>query len=96
MQNSLFRKLIPLLAFALGGLTPSGWAQLTTTGISGFVRDTSGKPVPGATVSAVYAPTNARFAAETSESGRYNLRGLPVGGPYSITATAAATPSPWT
>jgi len=89
MQTSLFRKLIPLLAFALGGLTPSGWAQLTTTGISGFVRDTSGKPVPGATVSAVYAPTNARFAAETSESGRYNLRGLPVGGPYSITATAA-------
>ena len=96
MQTPFLRPLITLLTLWVGLLVPSARAQLTTAGISGLVRDTTGKPVAGATVSAVYAPTNARFSAVTSEGGRYNLRGLPVGGPYSLTATAAGfsgTPS---
>lgn len=96
MQTPFLRPLITLLTLWAGLLVPAARAQLTTAGISGLVRDTTGKPVAGATVSAVYTPTNARFSAVTSEGGRYNLIGLPVGGPYSLTATAAGfsgTPS---
>ena len=81
MQTPFLRPLITLLTLWASLLVPSARAQLTTAGISGLVRDTTGKPVAGATVSAVYAPTNARFSAVTSEGGRYNFRGLPVGGP---------------
>lgn len=63
-------------------------AQITTSGITGYVRDTDGKAVVGSTVTAVFTPTNATFTAVTNEVGRYNFRGLPVGGPYTVSAVA--------
>ncbi len=64
-------------------------AQVTTSGITGTVRGSDGRAVPGAAVKAVHNPTNAQFTATTSPDGRYYFRGLPVGGPYSVTVTAA-------
>lgn len=63
-------------------------AQVTSSGIAGSVRDDAGTPVAGATVTAVYTPTNSTSTATTSAGGRFNLRGLPVGGPYVVTVTA--------
>jgi len=88
MQTSMKRLLTVLAtAFALA-FSPGAFAQLTTTGLTGFVRDTDGAPVRGATVTAVYTPTNATFNAITSDSGRYSFRGLPPGGPYTISANS--------
>ncbi len=81
--------LLTLLAAWWGVFCPSALAQLTTSGINGVVRDTAGKAVPGATVTAVHTPTNATFTAITTGAGRYNFRGLPVGGPYTISAKSA-------
>jgi len=63
-------------------------AQVVSSGLTGLVRGTDGKPVTNATVTAVHVPTNATYKATTNSSGRYYLRGLPVGGPYTLTATA--------
>ena len=79
---------LTLLAVWWAAFASSAFAQLTTSGVTGSVRDTSGKPLAGATVTAVHNPTNASTSAVTNELGRYNLRGLPVGGPFTITATA--------
>jgi hypothetical protein len=63
-------------------------AQVTTSGITGQVRGADGKPVAGAVVTAVHTPTNATFNAVTGSEGRYYFRSLPVGGPYTVSATA--------
>ncbi len=82
--------LFTLLSLFFAAFSPSAFAQITTSGLNGVVRDPGGRPVAGATVTAVHTPTNASFTAVTSEGGRYVFRGLPVGGPFTVSAKSAA------
>lgn len=68
--------------------TTSVFGQIVSAGLTGLVRDTAGGPVVGATVTAVHRPTNATAIAVTNQFGRFSLRGLPVGGPFSVTSSA--------
>jgi hypothetical protein len=74
-----FAAALPFTAFAQDG---------TSSAINGLIADTSGKPVTGATVAIVHEPTGASYTVTTRNNGRYNLTGLRVGGPYTITVTA--------
>jgi hypothetical protein len=77
-----------LVAFAVS-FAPTARAQgVVSAGISGLVTDDKGQPLLGATVTAHYLPTNSTYTAVTRAGGRYSFRGLPVGGPYTITAAA--------
>jgi len=60
-------------------------AQTTTGSITGVVRDAGGGVVPGATVTATHAGTNAQQSAQSGDAGLYVLSGLPVGR-YTVTA----------
>ena len=80
------RLLLP--AFVLALLVPTALAQgNTTAALSGVVRDASGETLPGANVVAVHEPSGTRAGAITRDDGRYDLRGLRVGGPYTVTAS---------
>jgi hypothetical protein len=71
-------------------LAPVALAQgVVSSGLTGLVRDTSGKPVANASITAVHTPTGTSYRAGTTESGRYNFRGLIVGGPYTVSVTAS-------
>lgn len=87
MHSSFIKRLL-LVAFAALApiLSNTALGQLTTAGMTGVVRNPNGEPVAGATVTAVYTPTNATFSAVTSGQGRFNFRGIPVGGPFSVSA----------
>src|SRR5437764_9851111 len=89
MKLPLLKRLMGAV-IALGlSLAGSAFGQgLTSSTISGVVTDSGGKPVSGATVTAVYAPTHATSTTTTNSAGRYMLSGLPVGGPYTLTAAA--------
>jgi len=90
MQKSSIKSFLAIATAALSlAIAPITWAQLTTSGLTGYVRDTTGQAVSGATVTAVYTPTNASFRAITNESGRFNFRGLPVGGPFMLSTSAS-------
>ncbi len=65
-------------------------AQVVSSGISGLVRDTAGAPVVGAGVTVIHVPTNATSTAVTNQFGRFAIRGLPVGGPFNVTANATS------
>lgn len=89
MQKSFIKSLVLTVVTGLAlTLSPTALAQLTSSGLTGSVRGNDGTPVAGANVTAVFTPTNATFNAVTSAAGRYNFRGLPVGGPYTITVSA--------
>ena len=63
------------------------FAQSTSAGIGGTVLGADGQPVAGAEVTIVHTESGTVSRAVTDAEGRYNARGLRVGGPYSITVT---------
>ena len=74
--------LMMLCAFSTSAL----FAQETTSQILGTVSD--GKTgLAGATVVALHTPTGTKYTTTTRKDGRFNLPGLRVGGPYTLTIT---------
>ncbi len=65
------------------------FAQSTSAGVGGQVVGTGGQPVAGAEITITHVESGTVSRATTDASGRYNARGLRVGGPYTITVTKA-------
>jgi len=63
------------------------FAQSTSAGVGGQVMSAAGAPVVGAEVVITHNESGTVSRASTDASGRYNARGLRVGGPYTITIT---------
>ena len=64
------------------------YAQQITSSIEGQVTNQAGAAVSGATVTITDTRTGARATVVTDSSGRFAARGLVVGGPYTVTASA--------
>jgi hypothetical protein len=71
----------------LGLSVDTARAQATTASIQGTVVDETDAPLPGVNVVAVHQPTGTRYGTATNPSGRFNIQGMRVGGPYTITAS---------
>jgi outer membrane receptor for ferrienterochelin and colicin len=88
MQIRRLKSIIVVLgAFAMTAMTTNATAQGITTGaISGFVLDSAGNGIEGAQIQVINPTTG--FSARTMSrvGGRYQIQGLEVGGPYTITA----------
>ncbi|KGE51864.1 carboxypeptidase regulatory-like domain-containing protein [Xanthomonas axonopodis pv. vasculorum] len=63
------------------------FAQNTSAGVAGVVTSSGDQPVPNAEVTITHVESGTVSRATTDASGRYNARGLRVGGPYTITIT---------
>ncbi|MFG6465539.1 TonB-dependent receptor [Roseateles sp. BYS87W] len=61
-------------------------AQNTTAAIGGQVMGADGKPAAGATVTIVHRESGSTNTVTADGEGRFSVRGLRVGGPYSVTA----------
>ena len=64
------------------------YAQETTGSVRGQVTDESGAAIAGATVAVTHVPTGATATSITGADGYFSARGLRVGGPYRVVATA--------
>ena len=62
------------------------FAQNTTAAVGGQVVGADGQPIAGAEVTIVHSESGTVSRVVTDDNGRYNARGLRVGGPYQITA----------
>ena len=75
------RVILALFALVVAATTT---AQSTTASLFGFVTDSEGKPLVGATVVATHLPTETLYGAVCDKGGAYHLQGLRVGGPYRV------------
>ncbi len=67
-------------------------AQSTSSGIGGQVVSASGQPVAGAEVTITHNESGTVSRTTTDATGRYNARGLRVGGPYTIVINKVGEP----
>lgn len=88
MQKSFIKSFFVACAFLAATFSPSAFAQTVSSGLNGIVRSSDGTIISGATVTAVFTPTNATYTSVSTASGRFNFSGLPVGGPYTLSTKA--------
>jgi carboxypeptidase family protein len=87
MSRTIFRTLTLLALCALISPVSRVSAQgVTTSGLTGVVKDSQGAVVPGANVKAVHEPSGTIYEAVSQTDGRYFIPGMRVGGPYTVTA----------
>ncbi len=59
-------------------------AQVTTSSISGSVKDKSGNALEGATITATHLPTGTVYNAVSKKGGIFNIPNARIGGPYKL------------
>ncbi len=71
-------------------LSPPAFGQaMVSSTLTGTLLDAAGKPIAGATVTAVHVPTNTTYTDVSGANGRFSFSGMRVGGPYRVSATAS-------
>ena len=77
------KKILPLLIalFAIPSLLN---AQVTTSSISGTVKQSNGETLAGATITAIHQPSGSKYVTVSKKGGSFSLPGLRPGGPYLI------------
>ena len=79
----MMKKFLPLI-IALIAMPFLMVAQVTTSSISGFVKNKAGDALAGSTVEVTHVPTGTKYRTSTGRDGRYSLVNLIPGGPYTI------------
>ena len=65
-------------------VTITSFGQITTSTLSGVVKNEKGEVLVGATVHAVHQPTGSEYKSSSNKSGFYTIPAVRVGGPYVI------------
>jgi hypothetical protein len=87
LHHRVFARTALCAAAALVAAAPA-LAQNTTSSFGGRVLGADGKPLAGARITALHVESGTSSQATADAEGRYALRGLRVGGPYTITFAA--------
>src|SRR5688572_8766242 len=87
------RTLGRLLALSLAFVSSVFGQGITTSAISGVVRNAQGTPLAGATVTVLHEPSGTRSTTTTRQNGQYDFSNLRVGGPYTVSVAGAAPSS---
>src|SRR5688500_16879618 len=59
-------------------------AQVTTSALTGYVRDQSNQELPGANVVATHIPSGTVYGVITRDDGGYTIPNMRIGGPYLV------------
>src|SRR3990172_550203 len=78
--------LILFLALALTSVAVMAQG-VTSAAMNGKVTDNAGNVLPGANIVATHVPSGTVFGTTSRENGDYNIPGLRVGGPYTLSVS---------
>jgi outer membrane receptor protein involved in Fe transport len=59
-------------------------AQVTTSSLTGLIKDAKGEPSIGATVRALHTPSGTTYGTTANAEGRFTIQNMRIGGPYTI------------
>ena len=76
-----------ILSLALSVFALVGFGQVTTSTISGVVKNEKQEVLVGATIHATHTPTGTQYKTVANKNGVYVLPAVRVGGPYTIHAS---------
>jgi len=76
------RKILPLIFLFLSPFYL--FAQVTTSSITGVIKNASGETLEGATVTATHQPSGTNYSTIAKKGGTFTLPNLRVGGPYKV------------
>ena len=62
-------------------------AQVTTSSITGVVKNNKGSLLPGATITATHLSTGTVYTAVARSGGRFDINNMNPGGPYTIVSS---------
>jgi outer membrane receptor for ferrienterochelin and colicin len=79
----LLKKILPIFIASMAFLCAAN-AQITTSGISGFVKNKAGEALTGASIQATHQPTGTVYTATTTKGGRFEIANMNPGGPYKV------------
>ncbi len=91
-QISIFLSKFNLLAgfvVVMLAIPLTAGAQQTSSSVRGSVATADGQPAAGATVTVTDTRTSATRTTTTSVDGTFNVRGLAIGGPFTISVTSS-------
>lgn len=80
-----FLRFMAVVAIAL--VSNTVMSQVTTSTITGVVKDPKGQLLEGATVKAEHQPSGTQYSSFTTKGGVFTLPGLRTGGPYRVEIT---------
>ncbi len=83
----MFSKKIITVLIALLSIPALLTAQVTTSSMSGFVKNPKGDALVGATVKATHEPTGTVYSVTTTRGGRFEISNMNPGGPYKVEVT---------
>ncbi len=86
-HENFVRKIIFIFAaFLLVSINifPQG---VTSASLSGKVVDKDGNALPAATILALHTPSGTQYGTTSRDDGKFNIFGMRVGGPYSVTVS---------
>ncbi|MCW3073735.1 MAG: TonB-dependent receptor [Flaviaesturariibacter sp.] len=82
----MLKRLLCLLTIVL--LASSyAFSQVTTSSLTGTVRESAGQNLAGATISATHQPTGTRYTGVSQTNGQFTISNMRTGGPYLVTIT---------
>lgn len=89
MKSALIRFAFSLVAVCAFALNVN--AQVTTGSLSGKVQNAQQQAVSGASVIAIHLPSGSTYETASRSDGRFQILGMRVGGPYSVTVAFTGT-----
>ncbi|PLX22456.1 MAG: hypothetical protein C0597_02450 [Marinilabiliales bacterium] len=79
--------MILTFVFAFAGITSVFSQGVTTSSMTGKVVNDKGEPIDIANIVAMHTPTGTQYGTITMKDGRFNIRNMKIGGPYTVVAS---------
>lgn len=77
------KKQLLLLLFSLFAVS-FAFAQVTSSSMTGTIKDSKGETLPGTTIIATHIPSGTTYSASTNKDGLFAIPAMRIGGPYRV------------
>ncbi len=83
ISKSKFSRVAVAVALSVG-MSSTALAQVTSSDLNGQIFGPKGNPAPGTVIKVTHVPTGAVKTVTVNSAGSFSMRGLRVGGPYTV------------